>query len=850
MDYRKTIKEIYEEYKVDPKLGLTSQQVKERIELYGQNILEKEKKKSLIKMFVEQFKDPMVVILIVGAVMSLVLGEWIDASIILFVLILNAFIGVFQEFKAEKSLEALEKLNSPIVQVLRDGHVGSIDYQDLTIGDLVFLSSGSFVPADLRLVECEQLEIDESMLTGENEPVKKQAEFVSYQELPIMEQKNMAFMSTYVTKGKAVGLVSAIAKQSEVGHIAKLLTDQKTESSPLQIKLAQLSKLLGILTVGLCGLMFVIGLVQGKNLFDMLLLAISLAVAAIPEGLPAIVSITLAFSVQAMSKHHAIVRKLGGVETLGSVSVICSDKTGTLTQNRMSVVGTYPSNVPVHMYECMSLCHDVSFGDDRMFGDPMELALVTFAMKASYDPIAMKKEYHKISEVPFESKTKKMQVTYQMGSRRYLFEKGAIDVLLKECQSEYRDGRIEPLSSIRKETLQKEANNLANQALRVLAFAYKESNGLNNEPLIFLGYVGLMDPPRKGVKEAIETCHKASIKVAMITGDHPNTALAIARQLNITQNPNSVLTGNEIEKMGDEELKRQVKTHQIFARVSPTHKVRIVEAYQRNGEVVSMSGDGVNDAPALKKADVGIAMGESGSDVAKQASDLVLTDDHFASIVSAIEEGRNIYLNIKKAILYLLSCNIGEMMALILSVILMPHTNALMSAVQILWVNLVTDALPALAYSLEPEDPYIMNEVPRKKDESVFSHGGGIFTLMNGLLIGTITLVAYRYGLNISHAYGQTMAFMVLSISQLIHALNLRSMNHSIFKIGIFKNKYLLATCVLSIALQISVTIFPFFKILLKTVSLSMNAWIIIFLLSSLTLVLNEISKMFYKEEN
>ena len=359
-----------------------------------------------------------------------------------------------------------------------------------------------------------------------------------------------------------------------------------------------------------------------------------------------------------------------------------------------------------------------------------------------------------------------------------------------------------------------------------------------------------MDPPRKGVKEAIETCHKASIKVAMITGDHPNTALAIAKQLNITQNPNSVLTGNEIEKMGDEELKRQVKTHQIFARVSPTHKVRIVEAYQRNGEVVSMSGDGVNDAPALKKADVGIAMGESGSDVAKQASDLVLTDDHFASIVSAIEEGRNIYLNIKKAILYLLSCNIGEMMALILSVILMPHTNALMSAVQILWVNLVTDALPALAYSLEPEDPYIMNEVPRKKDESVFSHGGGIFTLMNGLLIGTISLVAYRYGLNISHTYGQTMAFMVLSISQLIHALNLRSMNHSIFKIGIFKNKYLLATCILSIALQISVTIFPFFQILLKTVSLSWNAWIIIFLLSSLTLVLNEISKLFYKEEN
>lgn len=848
MEYQKTIKKTYTDYNTDPHLGLTSKQVEERIKKYGYNILEKEKKKNFIFLFLQQFQDPMVIILIIGAVLSMFLKEYLDATIILIVLLLNACIGTFQEVKAEKSLEALEKLNTPIVTVMRDGKVQNIEYQNLVIGDIVYLFAGSFVPADLRLITSTNLEIDESMLTGENEPVKKDAEFISQQKLAVMKQKNMAFMSTYVTKGKAEGIVVRTAKESEVGNIAKLLNEQKNEASPLQIKLAKLSKLLGILTVGLCILMFIIGAVQKKNMLDMLILSISLAVAAIPEGLPAIVSITLAFSVQSMSKHHAIVRKLGGVETLGSVSVICSDKTGTLTQNKMTVMSTYPKEVSKKMFECMALCHDLQTNENQKIGDPTELALVEYAYRHHYDSDLLKQEYKKISEIPFESKTKKMSVTYQINGHRYVFVKGAIDVLLKECQKEYQSQQIKLLSPLRKEQLLKQSEEMAKQSLRVLAFAYKEDQGFVNEPLIFLGFAGLMDPPRAGVKEAIEICHQASIKVAMITGDHPSTAFAIAKELNITQDANSVLTGKEIENLNDNQLRLAVKNHLIYARVSPHHKLRIVEAYQKNGEVVSMSGDGVNDAPALKKADVGIAMGQSGSDVAKQASDLVLTDDHFANIVLAVEDGRNIYLNIKKAILYLLSCNIGEMMALILSVILLPHSNALMNAVQILWVNLVTDAFPALSYSLEPDDPYIMQEKPRKKDESIFSHGGGIFTIMNGFLIGTITLVAYHYGSQISIVYGQTMAFMVLSISQLIHALNLRSMNHSIFKIGIFKNKYLLITVILSIILQITITIFPFFNWILSTTALSLRSWIVVFLLSSLTLILNEISKHFYQE--
>lgn len=845
MDYQKTIKEILDAYDVDVNCGLTDLQVKERRLLYGENVLEKEKKKSPLSLLLEQFQDPMVIILIIGALLSAVLKEYIDASIILVVLLLNACIGMIQEYKAEKSLEALEKLNSPIVQVLRNKQIQMIPYNEITLGDVVYLNTGSFVPADLRIVVSENLKIDESMLTGENIPVEKEAHFVTQDTLTIMEQKNMAFMSTYVTSGKAIGIVSKIANHSEVGNIAKLLIQQTASLSPLQIKLAKLSKLLGILTIGLCAFMFLIGVFQQKNMLDMLLLAISLAVAAIPEGLPAIVSITLAFSVQAMSKHHAIVKKLGGVETLGSVSVICSDKTGTLTQNKMSVMACYPTQGSSRLFECMALCHDVQFNQDHMFGDPMEIALIQYALEHGYDGQLLKNKYQKIKEVPFDSQIKRMSITVSDGEYQLEFHKGAIDVLLKESQYEWDNGNITPLSISQKEKIMQTSNQFAKEALRVLSFGFRPLNK-KDAPLIFLGFVGLMDPPREGVLEAIQTCKKAHIKIAMITGDHPTTAQAIASKLQITQDKNTVLTGVEIEEMSDLQLQQAIKTHQIYARVLPVHKVRIVEAYQKNGEVVSMSGDGVNDAPALKKADVGIAMGKSGSDVAKQASDLILSDDHFASIVAAIEQGRNIYLNIKKAILYLLSCNVGEMMALILSVILMPNANAIMSAVQILWVNLVTDAMPALAYSLEPNDPYIMEEKPRKKDESIFLHGGAIFTLINGLLIGTITLVAYHYGHHIDHLYGQTMAFMVLSISQLLHALNLRSMNHSIFKVGILKNKYLLITIILSILLQISITCLPFFQVLLKTTPLSLRSWIVVFLLSSLTIIMNEFSKLFH----
>lgn len=856
MNYQKNAYDVLRELNVDANKGLSKQEVHKRRKQYGTNELAKAKKKSLAGLFFEQFKDPMVVILIAGAIISFLLKEHIDACIILFVIVMNAIIGVVQEFKAEKAIDALEKLSCPKAMVIREGYIKEVDASELVLGDLVELEVGRYIPADMRLITSQNLKVEESTLTGESEPVEKDASIVYQEELGIADQHNMVFLSTYVTYGKARGVVVSTGMHSEVGKIATMLKDAKEEMTPLQVRLAHLSKILGIICLSVCIAMFAVALVQGRNLFDMLLLSISLAVAAIPEGLPAVVTIVLAMGVQVMSKNNAIVRKLHAVETLGSVSVICSDKTGTLTQNKMHVVRCYcdgtfdrPGN---QLLQGFMLCNNATVQKDEILGEPTETALVAYGKTQGLDKNDLELQYVRVNEIPFDSDRKKMTTLHQHNASYYAYSKGALERILDSCTHVKMGSQIIKLTSFERNQILEASKKMSASALRVLALAYRKVNDpyiprLESE-MTFVGLVGLIDPPRPEVKEAISTCHTAGIDVVMITGDHPLTAFAIAKELGIAKQEKQVLSGKDIEAMSDAQLVKAASHTRVFARVTPQHKVRIVSAFKQCNKVVAMSGDGVNDAPSLKSADIGIAMGKNGTDVCKQASDMILADDNFATIVKAVEEGRNIYLNIQKAVLYLLSCNLGEIMALFLAILLMPNVVSTLSAIQILWVNLVTDAFPALALGVDPKDQYIMLEKPRDAKESLFAHGGMLFTVLNGMLIGTITLVAFRYGLNTSPQLAQTMAFMVLSISQLFHALNLRSRTHSILNVGLFKNKWLVLTIIFSIVLQVMVSELPIFQMLLKTVAISMEGWLIIFALSFSVILVNELSKWFAKE--
>lgn len=857
MFYRKHIQDVIQELQSDLNKGLTQQEVDKRLSAQGKNELLKQKKETLLQMFIEQFQDPMVIILIIGAVVSIFLKEYIDASIILTVIILNGIIGVVQEFKAEKAIDALEKLSTPKAYVIRDGYVKEIDSKELVVGDIVELEVGRYIPADMRLLTTLNLKVEESTLTGESEAVDKDASQVYDNEIGISDQKNMVFMSTYVTYGKARGIVVRCGMMSEVGKIAQMLDETKEEMTPLQVRLAHLSKILGIISVSICVAMFAVAILQGRDLFDMLLLSISLAVAAIPEGLPAVVTIVLALGVQVMSKHNAIIRKMHAVETLGSVSVICSDKTGTLTQNKMHVVSSYADgklkNKNQELMRGFALCNDARVQQGEILGEPTEVALLGFCEAEGMHKEQEDLLYVRINEIPFDS-NRKLMTTIHHHDRQYIaFTKGAMEKVLSLCTHVKMDHRIIKLTAYEKNRILEASKKVSSDAQRVLALAVKllkdpyESNVEDN--MTFIGFAGLIDPPREEVKEAIALCHEAGIKVAMITGDHPLTAFAIARQLGIAKSEKQVITGRSLDEMNDEELHAHVMGYCIFARVTPQHKVRIVNAFKKHQMVVAMSGDGVNDAPSLKNADIGIAMGKTGTDVCKQASDMILADDNFATIVKAVEQGRNIYLNIQKAVLYLLSCNLGEIMSLFLAIVCMPHVVSTLSAIQILWVNLVTDAFPALALGVDPMDQFIMREKPRDRKESLFAHGGLLFTVLNGMFIGTITLVAFRYGLNINPHKAQTMAFMVLSISQLFHSLNLRSRTHSIFEVGLFKNKWLLLTLVFGVTLQIAVCQIPMFNMLLKTVPLDMVSWGIVMGLSMSIIIINEISKWIAKEK-
>lgn len=857
MSYRKNIQEIVHDLESDLNKGLTQQEAEKRLSSQGKNELLKQKKETIVQMFLEQFQDPMVIILIIGAIVSIFLKEYIDASIILIVIVLNALIGVVQEFKAEKAIDALEKLSTPKAYVIRDGYLKEIDSKELVVGDLVELEVGRYIPADMRLLSTSNLKVEESTLTGESEAVEKDASLVYQEEINISDQKNMVFMSTYVTYGKARGIVVRCGMKSEVGKIARMLDETEEEMTPLQVRLAHLSKILGIISVTICVAMFLVAILQGRDLFDMLLLSISLAVAAIPEGLPAVVTIVLALGVQVMSKNNAIIRKLHAVETLGSVSVICSDKTGTLTQNKMHVVSSYADgklqNKTKELLRGFALCNDAVIQQKEILGEPTETALLGFCEKEGMHKEQEDLAYVRVNEIPFDSSRKLMTTIHQYERQYIAYTKGAIEKVLSLCTQVKVDNRIIRMSDYERNRILEASRKVSSDAQRVLALAMKTIKdpfdaGVEGN-MTFIGFAGLIDPPRPEVKDAISLCHDAGIKVAMITGDHPLTAFAIARQLGIAKTEKEVITGRDLDDMSDEQLCTHVLGYCVFARVTPLHKVRIVNAFKKHQMVVAMSGDGVNDAPSLKNADIGIAMGKTGTDVCKQASDMILADDNFATIVKAVEQGRNIYLNIQKAVLYLLSCNLGEIMSLFLAIICMPHVVSTLSAIQILWVNLVTDAFPALALGVDPKDQFIMREKPRDRKESLFAHGGMIFTVLNGMFIGTITLVAFRYGLDVSAPKAQTMAFMVLSISQLFHSLNLRSRTHSIFEVGFFKNKWLILTLVFGVILQIAVCQLPMFNVLLKTVPLDMVSWGLVMGLSISIIIINEISKWIAKEK-
>ncbi len=868
MWYIKNPKDVIKEFNVNPLNGLSSEEVEVRREKYGWNRLNSKKQKSLLRMFFEQLNDVLIYILMAAALVSGALGEISDAVIIAFVILLNAVIGVIQEAKAEKALEALKKLSTPKAVVKRDGILKEIPSEEIVPGDVVIIDAGRYIPCDLRLIETANLQIEESALTGESVPVDKDADLViSDTDTALGDQKNMAFMSTLSTYGRSVGIAVATGMNTEIGKIAKMLESDEKDLTPLQKKLAELGKMLGLAALIICGLMFAVAIFQKRDMLEMFLTAISLAVAAIPEGLPAIVTIVLAIGVQKMIKENAIIRKLPAVETLGAVNIICSDKTGTLTQNKMTVTRFYADRTldsidkldkknPVQslLLENLVLCNDATFDKESVTGDPTEVALLEAGSKHNIFKSPMEQDHERVNEIPFDSDRKLMSTINRYDDKYYVMTKGAVDNLIHLTNKIYLNGEIVDFTPEIKQDIANASNAMTLDALRVLGAAYKvlDSRHIDLDEietdLIFIGLIGMIDPPREQVKDSIALCKQSGIRTVMITGDHKNTAFAIAKELGIAEDESQAIFGKELDKMSEDELVKNIENYRVFARVSPEHKVKIVKALKANGNIVSMTGDGVNDAPSLKAADIGVAMGITGTDVAKGASDMVLTDDNFSTIVSAIREGRNIFANIKKSIIFLLSCNIGEIMALFIGILL--GWPAPLRPIHLLWVNLITDSFPALALGMDPGDPDVMKGKPRNPKESLFSGTTGFFMIFNGILIGGLTLLAFevgriRYADSVMHA--QTMAFVVLSVSQLFYALNMRHPRKSIFQIGLFSNMYLVGAVILGIFLQEIVITVPFFSSVFKVFDLTMNDWIFVILISLIPLVINEIAKFFLR---
>lgn len=880
MWFSKSKDDVIKEFNTNPSTGLTTQEAKARLEKYGFNKLKGKPKKSLASLFFAQLKDMLIYVLLAAAVITIFIGEYVDSIIILLVVLINAIIGVAQEAKAEKAVEALQKMTTPKSLVRRDGEVKEINSDEVVPGDIVILDAGRFIPADLRLLESANLQIEESALTGESVPSNKDADDIHEDpKTPIGDKTNMAFMSTLVTYGRGEGIVIATAMETEIGTIAKILEEDNNELTPLQKRLEELGKVLGYLCIGICVLIFGIALIQGRDLFEMFLTAISLAVAAIPEGLAAIVAIVLALGVTRMSKINAIVKKLPAVETLGSVNIICSDKTGTLTQNKMTVVKNYtignlkdvsvtgenlnPSNDESELIRSLVLCSDATYENGEGTGDPTEIALIVLGEKYNMKKGDLNANHKRVSENPFDSDRKLMSTLNVEGSGYRVHTKGAIDNLLKISTTALVDGKVVPLTKDLKADLLKKTEEMSDAALRVLGVAYKDTTSMiapedMEKDLTIIGIVGMIDPPRLEVKDSIREAKLAGITPIMITGDHKNTAVAIAKELGIAESIEQSITGAEIDELSDEEFSEKINNCRVFARVSPEHKVKIVRAFKAHGNIVSMTGDGVNDAPSLKYADIGVAMGITGTDVAKGASDMILTDDNFTTIVNAIEEGRNIYNNIKKAVIFLLSCNLGEVITILLSIIFkwpLPLT-----ATQILWINLITDTLPAIALGVDPGDKDVMKQSPRDPKESFFAKGAGARAAIGGILIGTLTLLAFYFGLvergyvfgtgdptETQLIYARTMAFVVLAASQLFYSLSTRNPSKSILQIGLFSNMKLIGAIIVGFILQAIVISIPALASAFKVHNLPLHDWAIVIGFALIPLIINEIIKIFMR---
>ena len=807
-----------------------------------------------------------------------------DTIIILIVVILNAIIGVIQENKAEKSLEALKKLSNHVAKVIRNGKLEVVESKQLVPGDIVVLDTGDYVPADLRIIESINLKAQESALTGESVPVEKSSNIIEDKNIGIGDRTNMLFSSSLITYGRGKGIVVETGMNTEVGKIAGIINDTENTQTPLQLKLNKLGKVLGIAALIICVIIFIIGLLYGKEPIHMFMTAVSLAVAAIPEGLPAVSTIVLAIGVQRMVKKNAIIKNLPSVETLGSSSVICSDKTGTLTQNKMTVEMLFYNNELIKVSEINDknnefkllidsgvLCNDTKIGEyKKLTGDPTETALVDLAYKIDKDAKDIMDTHKRVGEVPFDSERKLMTTINEYNGKYMVFTKGAVDELMKKCIGYTLDGNIKnDLQEYRKKVSE---NNMlmANNALRVLGFAYKELNAIPGEEeikqiekdLIFIGMVGMIDPPREEAKEAVKKCKTAGIKPIMITGDHKLTATAIAKQLGILENDTEAITGAELEQLPQSELEKNIENYSVYARVSPEHKVRIVKAWQKKGNVVAMTGDGVNDAPALKNADIGCAMGVVGTDVAKEAADVILTDDNFATVVSAVEEGRRIYNNILKAIQYLLSSNVGEIITLFVAILITPILASTFGItdisnltpllpIHILWINLVTDSLQALALAVDPPEKNIMNKKPKKAGSSIFTKGMIWRVVYQGIMIGTITLIAYCIGLSTPNQtehmrleIAQTMAFTVLAFSQLVHVFNIRDNKLSIFKTGIFDNKKLILATIASAIMMFIILLIPGLRNIFSIVELPLENVLEVILLVFSPILIVEIFKL------
>lgn len=860
---QKKLNELEEEFYSNIGCGLSNEQVNKNRGIYGKNALEEKKKTPMILKFLAEFKDPLIIILIIAAVISVIVDphEWIESVIIMVVVLVNAILGLYQENKAEKSLEALKKMSAASCKVIRENSIQTIHAEELVVGDIILVEAGDSIPADARIIECSNLKVEEAALTGESVPVDKNSDYIEEDDIPLGDKKNCLFSSTYVTNGKAKAIVTSVGMSTEIGKIASMLSEQKEELTPLQHKLNKVGNAIGILALAVCVVVFVLEMIALKwdwsQFSEAFITAVALAVAAIPEGLATVVTIVLSIGVTKMSKRNAIVKKLPAVETLGSCNVICSDKTGTLTQNKMTVTKIYLKEVKEvkdlteeekQMITYFAVCCDAAIEEKNgkmvRIGDPTELALLDINMVHGEDI----HDFNRVLDLPFDSDRKLMTTVIKVENKYIAITKGAPDKVIN-------------LTINSEEEKQKALNantQMANDALRVLALGIQEFDRMPvaeelERNLTFIGLVGMIDPARPEVKDAIKVATKAGIKTVMITGDHVVTACAIARELGILKEGDRAITSQELDELTDEYLEEHIHEFSVFARVAPKDKVRIVEAWQKRGAICAMTGDGVNDAPALKRAEIGCAMGITGTDVSKEAADMILTDDNFSTIVSAVKEGRGIYDNIRKCVKYLLSSNIGEVITIFVASLLTAfgiiNLGTPLAAMHLLWINLITDSLPAFGIGMEEAEDSIMDSKPRSKNEGFFANGYAWKICLEGLVIGGVTLIAYIIGEQVSHALGQTMAFLTLSSTQLFHAYNVKS-NNSVFNKKSYKNKFMNFAFILGFTLQIFVIYCPGIRDLFEFQSLPFTHLMISIGLSLVMVVIMEISKLIQKKKS